>query len=364
MDTSVEDLEEQIRSALHHRAAQLPPTSLTGDAPNEPERKRTAPRAFLVAAAAVVLAVVVLAVLMSNRRTDREAPASPTGFVPCTIKDPGDFVGPDGKTFGPLPSPDPVGGTISTEEIDATPDYIPVACDTDTVGGWVKKVDMYGTGPAPVLNGGDVVVYADDGTTIVGHMGNGNGFVAVRNNVTELQRMLADPGVSLAEGCRYSQEKPPQDADGQTITSLMPRWIEVIGAPAPNPLPGCIPRELLFPDLDGGSAVAAYQARAGLPVGGVLRPPLPVFAVDGTLAGFQGSDGQQPGFITIATASTSGRVPAGLIDDPPTPGDFSSVYATTTPTGGYYYDGPCPTGRVPSPVLAPPDCVAAKTATP
>ncbi|HEY3670791.1 MAG TPA: hypothetical protein VGN51_07650 [Acidimicrobiia bacterium] len=364
MDTSIQDLEEKIRSALHYRAEQLPPTSLTGDAPNRPERKRTASRAFVVAAAAVVLAVAVVAVLVSKQGTDREAPAAPTGFVPCTIKDPGNFVGPDGTTFGPTPSPDPKGGTLSTEEIDAMPDYISVACETDTVGGWVKKVDMFGTGPAPVMNGGDVLVYADNGTTIVGHIGNGNGFAAVRSKVTEAQRRLADRDASLAEGCKYSQDKPAHDADGLTITALMSRWIEVIGAPPPNPLPGCIPRELLFPDLDGGRALAAYKTRAGFPVGGSLRPPFPVFAVDGTLAGFEGSDGQQPAFITITTTSTNGRVPASLIDDPPTPGDFSSDYTNATPTGRYYYDGPCPPGQVPSPLLAPPDCVAAKTATP
>jgi hypothetical protein len=33
------------------------------------------------------------------------------------------------------------------------------------------------------------------------------------------------------------------------------------------------------------------------------------------------------------------------------------------PDGRYYYDGPCPAGQVPSPLLAPPNCVAAKTST-
>jgi len=41
---------------------------------------------------------------------------------------------------------------------------------------------------------------------------------------------------------------------------------------------------------------------------------------------------------------------------------MSSSTATTTTPGRYYYDGPCPSGQVPSPVLAPPDCVAAKGA--
>jgi hypothetical protein len=143
--------------------------------------------------------------------------------------------------------------------------------------------------------------------------------------VTQAQRKLAGPDASLADGCVYSRQKPPHDAHGQPIASLMPRWIEVIDLRAANPLPGCIPRELLFPELDDGKAMAAYQARAEFPVGGVLRPPFPVFSTDGQLAGFEGTDGKQPAFIAIADASGSGRVPASLIDTPPTAGDFSHV---------------------------------------
>lgn len=43
-------------------------------------------------------------------------------------------------------------------------------------------------------------------------------------------------------------------------------------------------------------------------------------------------------------------------------GTGASIVLHRTSSGlSYYYDGPCPSGQVPSPVGAPPDCVAAKT---
>lgn len=51
-----------------------------------------------------------------------------------------------------------------------------------------------------------------------------------------------------------------------------------------------------------------------------------------------------------------------ITSDPTTRSTTTTTPPTTTvPTGRYYYDGPCPPGEVPSPVLAPPDCVAAKS---
>jgi hypothetical protein len=133
----------------------------------------------VVVAVAVVAVAVVIAVLISTGSSDREEPAGPTGFVPCTIPDPGFFVGANGWTFGPAENsyPDPV-------DPSNLPDYIPVACRTGTnVGGWIKKNDML-TSPSPVSP--DKIaetppdidpVYADDGTTLVGHMYDAKGFV-------------------------------------------------------------------------------------------------------------------------------------------------------------------------------------------
>jgi hypothetical protein len=44
--------------------------------------------------------------------------------------------------------------------------------------------------------------------------------------------------------------------------------------------------------------------------------------------------------------------------DPP-----ATTMTVPGPDGHYNYDGPCPPGQVPSPVLAPPNCVETKTAT-
>ncbi len=60
------------------------------------------------------------------------------------------------------------------------PDYVSVTCRDGTgIAGYVTKAAMFGTGPRPILNGGLLTVYADDGTTVVGHFGDGKGFVAL-----------------------------------------------------------------------------------------------------------------------------------------------------------------------------------------
>ena len=170
-------------------------TALVGDPPQAPtfdelphgatRRGGRAPhprRAAVVIAVAFVVVAVVIAVLVSMGSSDREEPAGPTGFVPCTISDPGFFIGPDGQTFGPALNQHPeTGGTVDTA---ALPDYIPVTCTTGTnIGGWIKKTDML-TSPTPaspdqVANTPPDIdpVYADDGTTLVGHMYPGRGFV-------------------------------------------------------------------------------------------------------------------------------------------------------------------------------------------
>jgi hypothetical protein len=104
-------------------------------------------------------------------------------FVPCKESDPGNFVGPNGTTFGPVPNA-PSGGTTTAEDMAAMPDYIPVTCKSGTgIGGWIKKTDMLSS-PTPLRP--DLAqnapahsdpVYADDGTTVVGHMYPARGFV-------------------------------------------------------------------------------------------------------------------------------------------------------------------------------------------
>ena len=78
MDTSIEDLEEQIRSALRHRAEQLPRAETSGgEATRRPAHKVTPTRAFLVAAAAVVLVTVVVVGFTSLRSTRTDPTVEP-----------------------------------------------------------------------------------------------------------------------------------------------------------------------------------------------------------------------------------------------------------------------------------------------
>jgi hypothetical protein len=60
------------------------------------------------------------------------------------------------------------------------PDYVPVWChDGTTIAGYVTKTEMFGSGTTPILNGGLMTVYGNDGTTVVGHFGQGKGFIAL-----------------------------------------------------------------------------------------------------------------------------------------------------------------------------------------
>lgn len=172
-------------------------TALVDEAPEAPDfdtltstfatsaRRSPGPRRTVaLVAAALVLVAIVIAVVVSLGPSGREEPAGPTRFVPCQESDPGNFRGPDGQTFGPVPNAHPEGGTVTAEDIAAMPDYIPVWCQSGTaIGGWIKKTDML-TSPSPLRpdlaqNAPPDIdpVYADDGTTVVGHMYSARGFV-------------------------------------------------------------------------------------------------------------------------------------------------------------------------------------------
>jgi hypothetical protein len=138
---------------------------------------------WMLAALVVVLAAVVVALLITNGAGTRQEPLGPTTFVPCQTESTETFVGPNGKTFGLVPNFHPEGGTITDEDFAAIPDYIAVSCrDGSGVAGYVKKTDMFGTGGFTQANGRTITVYADDGTTVVGHFGGGKGFVGLDEN--------------------------------------------------------------------------------------------------------------------------------------------------------------------------------------
>ena len=175
-----DDLDARLARLAHTLVAEAPEApsfdQLTLPVAGPTRRSRRPRYTGLVVAAAVVLIAIVIAVSANSGTSDREEPAGPTEFAPCTVHDPGFFVGRNGQTFGPMVAP-PEGGTVTAEDIAASPDYQPVACQTsDTIGGWIKKADIFGTGPVPTFQDGPLNVYADDGTTIVGSFGDG-GFV-------------------------------------------------------------------------------------------------------------------------------------------------------------------------------------------
>jgi hypothetical protein len=91
----------------------------------------------------------------------------------------------------------------------------------------------------------------------------------------------------------------------------MPRWIPAIGSP--GVLVGCIPRELLFPEIDNGVALNDYGVLAyGSASSPATRPPLPVFANDGSLTAWV------VGRVwPRAEAEANGLVPQTLIENPP-----------------------------------------------
>jgi hypothetical protein len=103
-------------------------------------------------------------------------PAETSAFVPCNVQPRSTFVGDNGLWFGPIANLDPAGGIVTPEAFAAMPDYVAVTCQDGTLAGYAKKTDLFGAGSQPILNGGVVDVYADDGTTLVGHFGGGNGF--------------------------------------------------------------------------------------------------------------------------------------------------------------------------------------------
>jgi hypothetical protein len=88
--------------------------------------------------------------------------------------------------------------------------------------------------------------------------------------------------LSLRAGCRPGNPDGTfvDPSTGLTDFAKVPRWVPVSNTRWPGGFPGCIPRELLFPELDGGVAVADLRDRAG---GAYSRPPLPIFSPTGGL---------------------------------------------------------------------------------
>ena len=183
------DLDMELRrlaNALVSEAPEAPTFDAVTATPVRPLGHSRGPRraaAFAVGVVVLVAIAIVIAVL-AGPDDSQLRPAGPTGFVPCTQRDPGAFVGPNGQTFGPARNPHPEGGSLTSADIAAMPDFIPVTCKTgDAIGGWIKKTDMLSSPmPASPESAQDLPrdvdpVYSNDGVTVVGHMVSGVGFV-------------------------------------------------------------------------------------------------------------------------------------------------------------------------------------------
>jgi hypothetical protein len=183
------DLDSELKrlaTAMVDEAPDAPSfAAVTTPTTSQSRRSRRPMRAAALVAAGMLLVVVAIIVaVLASPNDSAQQPAGPTGFAPCTMPDPGPFVGPDGKTFGPVVSGNP--DTDGTRDSAALPDYIPVTCRKGIgIGGWIKKQDML-TSPSPASPAPEDIaktppdidpVYADDGTTIVGHMYDNIGFV-------------------------------------------------------------------------------------------------------------------------------------------------------------------------------------------
>jgi len=121
--------------------------------------------------------------------------------------------------------------------------------------------------------------------------------------------------LELRAGCRSNPfGKPFNDpATGTTDFAKVPRWVAV-GNLRLGTFPGCIPRELLFPELDGGAALADLKNRAGGPF---ANPPDPIFAPSGDLFAWM-----IPRIGPMRPAEAKRYVPAKLLANPPTAAQY------------------------------------------
>jgi hypothetical protein len=117
---------------------------------------------------------------------------------------------------------------------------------------------------------------------------------------------------AIATGCHLQPGSVPSwnDRSGQINFDVMPRWIPVIIDLVPR---GCTPRELLFPEIDNSVTLNTLAIVAFGAPNPAVRPPLPVFALDGTLIAWIAGRA-----IPRAEAESSGSFAPGLLANPPT----------------------------------------------
>ena len=155
-----------------------------------PESRRPRRAAWALVVALVVIVVGVgIALAINDKPATTQQPIDEPTFVPCQEPVPSvRRVGPDGKTFGgpSLPFEGDVATTITEEELAAAmPDFVPALCNSGALAGYISSDDLAAlrrppdqVPPDPIPpDFGALNVYAPDGTTLVGHIPNGGGFV-------------------------------------------------------------------------------------------------------------------------------------------------------------------------------------------
>lgn len=161
--------------------------------------------------------------------------------------DPGPNTASDGTTFGPVTAPDS-GSAVDTS---ALPDFIPVACPrADGIGGYVRRDDLFPRG----FMAESVDVYSTDGTTIVGHLIQGKGFVALDEDPADIPNVTTTTAIATS-------------APAATATR---QWIIPIGAPDDVDPPstsgnGASPPPRLTSPVEGGP-VATRLAELVAPI--------------------------------------------------------------------------------------------------
>ena len=123
------------------------------------------------------------------------------------------------------------------------------------------------------------------------------------------------PYEPLSTGCHPMGGRPAWAPEGGGVvdSSKLTPWIPALGPG--GSFVGCIPRELLFENVDGGRMLARLAELSG--TGSAAHPPYPVFAPDGTLAGYFMTQ-----FVPLDVAAHDPAFPSALLAAVHTPADL------------------------------------------
>ena len=123
------------------------------------------------------------------------------------------------------------------------------------------------------------------------------------------------PYEPLSTGCHPMGGRPAWAPEGGGVVddSQLAAWIPALGPG--GSFAGCVPRELLYPEVDGGRMLARLDELSGSAPG--MHPPYPVFAPDGTLTGYFMTQ-----FVPIDVVVHDPAFPPALLEAIHTPADL------------------------------------------